>query len=177
MFVTTIIKERKFSKSEYCCALSVCAGLIVFSAADWRLTPTFCFVGVALVSLSVVADSITPNLQETLCIGGSSRLEVTLYSNFFTLVAMTVTTVLSGDLMGNVKHAMVDRQLMIYMVIYMSIAYVSILAFMSIVKRFGAVVGVLLSTARKGITLVLSFLQFPISFCVTRCSSEYFNHC
>ena len=75
---------------------------------------------------------------------------------------MTGTTVLSGDLMGNVKHAIVDHQLMIYMVIYMSIAYVAILTFMSIVKRFGAVVSVLLSTARKGITLVLLFLQFPV---------------
>lgn len=164
MFVATVINKRVFSSVEYCCAFAVCAGLVMFAAAEWTLTPTFNPVGLILVSLSVIADSITPNLQESLFKQGCSRLEVTLYSNFFTLVAMTVTTLLSGDLVGIVKHAMEDRQLMIYMIIYTTIAYVAISAFMSIVKRFGAVVGVLLSTARKGMTLVLSFLLFPKAF-------------
>lgn len=164
MFVATVINKRTFSSVEYCCAFAVCAGLVMFAAAEWTLTPTFNPVGLILVSLSVIADSITPNMQESLFKQGCSRLEVTLYSNFFTLVAMTVTTLLSGDLVGIVKHAMEDRQLMMYMIIYTTIAYVAISAFMSIVKRFGAVVGVLLSTARKGMTLVLSFLLFPKAF-------------
>jgi len=164
MFVATVINKRKFSSTEYSCAFAVCAGLVVFAAADWRLTPTFSPVGLILVLLSVVADSITPNMQENLFKQGCSRLEVTLYSNFFTLVAMTITTILSGDLVGILKHAMVDRQLLVYMIIYTTIAYVAISAFMSIVKRFGAVVGVLLSTARKGMTLILSFLLFPKAF-------------
>ena len=164
MFVATIINKRTFSKMEYLCAFAVCAGLVVFAAADWRLMPSFNPIGLVLVSLSVIADSITPNMQENLFKQGCTRLEVTLYSNFFTLVAMTFTTILSGDLVGILKHAMVDRQLMIYMIIYTTIAYVAISAFMGIVKRFGAVIGVLLSTARKGMTLILSFLLFPKAF-------------
>lgn len=164
MVVATIINKRKFSSTEYTCAIAVCAGLVLFAAADWRLTPSFSPTGLILVFLSVIADSITPNLQENLFKQGCSRLEVTLYSNFFTLVAMTFTTLMSGDLVGILKHAMEDRQLLTYMMIYTSIAYVAISAFMSIVKRFGAVVGVLLSTARKGMTLILSFLLFPKPF-------------
>jgi len=164
MFVSTIINKRLFSTGEYLCAVAVCAGLVLFAAADWKLTPSFNPVGLVLVSLSVVADSILPNLQESLFRGGSSRLEVTMYTNIFTLVVMTVTTLASGDLIGILRLAAVDHVLACYMAVYTGIAYVAITLFMTIVKRFGAVVGVFLGTLRKGVTLVLSFLLFPKAF-------------
>merc|ERR1712157_261972 len=95
---------------------------------------------------------------------GSSRLEVTVYTNFFTLIAMTWTTHLSGDLKGILHAASQNRTLAIYMVIYTSISYLAISTFMVIVKRYGAVTGVLLATARKAMTLILSFIFFPKQF-------------
>merc|ERR1712157_492338 len=95
---------------------------------------------------------------------GSSRLEVTVYTNFFTLIAMTWTTHMGGDLKGMLHAASQNRTLAIYMVIYTSISYIAISTFMVIVKRYGAVTGVLLATARKAMTLILSFIFFPKQF-------------
>jgi len=164
MMVASILNKKKFTSSQYLCAVAVCAGLVFFAAADFRLTPSFEPLGIILVTLSVCADAFLPNAQERLFNLGSSRLEVTFYTNIFTLIAMTCTTYLSGDLVGIIRHAMRDRQLALYMLVYTSVAYIAISCHMNVVKRFGGVVAVCVATARKGMTLVLSFVLFPKAF-------------
>lgn len=164
MIVASVIHRRVFASVEYACAMAVCAGLVLFAAADWELAPSFNPIGLAFVSLSVCADAILPNAQERLFHLGSSRLEVTLYTNIFTLAAMTITTLVSGDLLGALHQTLQSRQLMIYFSIYTFVAYLAISLHMSVVKRFGGVTAVLLATGRKGMTLVLSFVLFPKAF-------------
>jgi solute carrier family 35 (adenosine 3'-phospho 5'-phosphosulfate transporter), member B3 len=164
MMVASVLNKRVFASFEYVCALAVCTGLVLFAAADWTLTPSFHPIGLVLVGLSVCADAILPNAQERLFRLGSSRLEVTFYTNFFTLICMTLTTYLSGDLIGILRHAISDHQLALYMVVYTFVAYIAISMHMTVVKRFGGVAAVVLATARKGMTLILSFILFPKAF-------------
>ena len=164
MVVASVIHKKLFSVKEYICAAAICAGLVVFAAADWQLSPSFHPVGLTLVSLSVCADAILPNAQERLFQLGSSRLEVTLYTNVFTLIVMTFTCVLSGDMMGIIRFASETPILRVYMFIYTFIAYIAISVHMTVVKRFGGVTAVLVATVRKAMTLVLSFVIFPKKF-------------
>jgi len=164
MLIASIIHKKVFSALEYVCAAAVCAGLILFAAADWDLSPSFHPIGLALVSLSVCADAFLPNAQEGLFKLGSSRLEVTLYTNIFTLAIMTVSTFFSGDLVATLNQMMNNRQLTIYFSIYTFIAYIAISFHMNVVKRYGGVAAVLVATGRKAMTLILSFLLFPKGF-------------
>ncbi len=164
MVIATFMNKRSFSSTEYVCGTAICAGLVMFAAADWRLTPSFNPIGIVLVSLSVVADAVLPNAQEKLFRLGSSRLEVTLYTNFFALIAMTFITLISGDFLGIIRYAMAEKTLMYFMIVFTLISYAAISTYMQLVKRFGGVSAVLLTTARKGMTLVLSFLLFPKGF-------------
>jgi solute carrier family 35 (adenosine 3'-phospho 5'-phosphosulfate transporter), member B3 len=164
MMVATVVHKKMFTSLEYTCALAVCAGLVLFAAADWKYTPSFHPIGLILVTLSVCADAILPNAQERLFQLGSSRLEVTFYTNLLTLGAMTITTYLSGDLVGLYLFARTNHQLLVYMTMYTAVAYFAVSVHMSVVKRFGGVAAVVLATARKGMTLILSFLLFPKPF-------------
>lgn len=164
MIVASVIHKKVFTAKEYGCAAAICAGLVLFAAADWQLSPTFHPVGLTLVSLSVCADAILPNAQERLFKLGSSRLEVTLYTNVFTLIVMTFTCALSGDLVGLIKFASQNTLLQFYMFVYTFIAYIAISVHMTVVKRFGGVTAVLVATVRKAMTLVLSFVIFPKKF-------------
>jgi len=164
MIVATLMNKKVFSSAEYLCAFSVCMGLVMFTTADWQLTPSFNPIGLVLVTTSVFADSILPNAQERIFKSGASRLEVTMFTNFFTLIAMTISTLASGDLIGAVEHALRDDQLLFYIIVYTSISYVAISSYMAIVKRFGGVVAICLTTLRKVMTLVLSFMLFPKEF-------------
>jgi len=164
MLIASVINQRVFSSVEYVLAFSVCLGLIFFTAADMQLTPTFHPFGLLLVSLSVIADSILPNYQEKLFHFGSSRLEVTLYSNFFTLIAMSFSTLISGDMFGLIYFVLDEKRMLFYFGVYTLVSYIAISFFMQIVKKFGAVTGVLAGTTRKAMTLILSFLIFPKEF-------------
>ena len=164
MAIASVLHRKVFTMTEYLCALAVSAGLVFFAAADWQVSPSFHPIGLTFVSMSVCADAILPNAQERLFRMGSSRLEVTFYTNIFTLIAMTITTLLSGDLQGFIKYARESPQLRLYIPIYTFIAYIAISCHMNVVKRFGGVAAVVLATGRKAMTLVLSFLLFPKGF-------------
>ena len=165
MLIATILNKRVFKSYEYASALAISVGLVIFAAVDLTLTPSFNPIGLVLVSLSVFADSVLPNAQERLFRMGSSRLEVTFYTNLFVLITMTATTLWSGDLIGVIRLAKASHtNLITYMVVYTFIAYIAISAFMAVVKQYGGVTAVLLSTARKGMTLILSFVLFPKVF-------------
>merc|ERR1740124_223387 len=164
MIISTIINRRTFSSIEYICAGTISGGLVLFAAADWKLSPSFNSLGITLVSLSVFADAILPNYQERLFIFGSSRLEVTLYTNFFTFIVMTISTGLSGDLAAVLKLAISSNELACYLTVYTLISYAAISSYMMIVKNYGGVTAVLLATARKAMTIALSFILFPKPF-------------
>ena len=161
MIIASFLHRKTFSTMEYLCAVAICIGLILFAAADWDLSPTFHPIGLALVITSVCADAVLPNAQEGLFRMGSSRLEVTFFTNAFSLMAYTVSTLASGDLVLTFQQCLENRQLAIYFTIYTLIAYVAISVHMMVVKRFGGVAAVLVATGRKAMTLTLSFLLFP----------------
>lgn len=164
MIVASFVHRKVFTSVEYILAFCVSLGLVLFAAADWELAPSFHPVGLAFVSMSVCADAVLPNAQERLFRMGSSRVEVTFFTNIFTLVAMTITTLISGDLLGLIAFARTNRLLCIYMTIYTFIAYITISLHMTVVRKFGGVAAVLVATGRKGMTLILSFLLFPKAF-------------
>lgn len=163
MLIATLVNSHIFHSYEYLCALSICAGLVLFAMADYTLDPLqFDPTGLLLVSGSVVADAVLPNAQEHLFKDGSSRLEVTVFSNLFSFLGMTVVILGNGTLVEFIKG--VDSTLAMYFGVYTVLSYISISCYMTLVKRFGGVTAVLLTTARKAMTLVLSFLLFPKGF-------------
>lgn len=164
MMIASIVHRKSFTALEYICAAAACIGLILFAAADWEMSPDYHPVGIFLVSMSVCADALLPNAQEGLFKLGSSRLEVTFYTNIFTLLIMTLSTVASGDLPGALLRINGNHQLKIYFAIYTFVAYIAISFHMNVVKRYGGVAAVLVATGRKAMTLILSFLLFPKSF-------------
>ena len=165
MIIATIVNKRIFASYEYVCALAICAGLVLFALADYTLNPMrFDATGLALVSGSVVADAILPNAQERLFRQGSSRLEVTVFSNLFTFLAMGFVTLSNGTLFKFAQVMTENHTITLYFGVYTVLSYISISCYMTLVKRFGGVTAVLLTTARKAMTLVLSFLLFPKGF-------------
>ena len=164
MMISSFMHRRIFHSVEYLCAFSICLGLVFFAAADWQTTPSFHPYGLVLVSLSTFADAINPNAQEKLFRMGASRMEVTFYNNVFTLIIMTFTTLASGDLIAVFKLAYTNSRLSQYILVYIGISYFAITSYISVIKKFGGVAAVLVATARKGLTLILSFLLFPKIF-------------
>ena len=142
MLIATILNQHMFQPYKYLCAFAICAGLVVFAMSDYQLDPLqFDSTGLLLVSGSVVADAILPNFQEHLFKIGSSRLQVTIYSNLFTCFGMTVLvmTLDVGNLLPFIWGISADSTLAMYFGLYIVLSYISISCYMTLVKRFGGV--------------------------------------
>jgi adenosine 3'-phospho 5'-phosphosulfate transporter B3 len=192
--------SKRFTLIEIGSAMAVCAGLITFAAGDWSLSkPQFHPFGLTLVTLSVFADAVLPNAQEKIFrTYDASKSEVMFYTNVFTLMLQTGSTLLSGDLMGFVHFVMgkkvketnyfsymvttdehhrnlvedetldtshhgngIRRTFLMYVIAYVLISHIAVSAHTQVVKKFGGVAAVFVGTARKGMTLILSFVLFP----------------
>jgi adenosine 3'-phospho 5'-phosphosulfate transporter B3 len=114
-----------------------------------------------LVCGSVIADAFLPNFQERVFSEGSSRLEVTFYTNVMCLTFMTMVFTSTGDLPEAFAYAFANPHALLLMSIYTFLAYIAITFHMQLVKEFGGIVTVLVGNMRKAVTIVLSFILFP----------------
>jgi solute carrier family 35 (adenosine 3'-phospho 5'-phosphosulfate transporter), member B3 len=121
----------------------------------------FRFLGIVLVIISVCADAFLPNFQERVFDQGSSRIEVTYFTNVISFAFMTFAFTLSGDIPEAFTYAFANPHALYLMVVYTFLAYIAITFHMALVKEFGGIVTVLVGNTRKAITIVLSFLLFP----------------
>ncbi|RYH04670.1 hypothetical protein EON65_46850 [archaeon] len=119
------------------------------------------YTGIVFVVVSVVADAFLPNFQERVFDQGSSRLEVTFYTNILCLSFMTVAFTATGDLPLAFSYAMSNPYALYLMIIYTFLAYIAITFHMALVKEFGGITTVLVGNMRKAMTIVLSFILFP----------------
>jgi len=161
MVIAVLYNKKKVHNFEFGFGTLISFGMILFAAADFNVYPNFDFFGIMLVSISVVADAFLPNFQEKVFEHGSSRIEVTYFTNILCLVAMTVSFTITGDLPEAFAYATANPHALLLMVIYTFLAYIAITFHMALVQEFGGIVTVLVGNTRKAVTIVLSFILFP----------------
>lgn len=162
MGIAVFFFRKKYKAAEWLSALCVCIGLACVGIADaTSLGEDFRLLGIVLVSLSVIADSATPNLQQRLFNRGESRADIVFITNLVNVFCMLVALTFSGDIRGALSLAVTDPVLGWYMTAYAFISYIAVSFHMSIVQKFGGVVGVLVGNARKLLTILISFFVFP----------------
>ena len=156
-----VYNKKKVKSSEFFFGTLISLGMILFATADFNVSPNFDFVGIILVSVSVIADAFLPNYQERVFSHGSSRIEVTYFTNILCLAGMTVFFSISGDLQKAFGYAFANPHALMLMTIYTFIAYIAITFHMALVKEYGGITTVLVGNTRKAMTIVVSFLLFP----------------
>ena len=161
MLIAVLYNNKKVHAIEFGFGALISVGMVLFAFADFQVYPNFDFIGIILVSVSVVADAFLPNFQERVFDHGSSRIEVTFFTNILCLIAMTISFTISGDLQAGFGYALANPVALQYMVVYTFLAYIAITFHMALVKEFGGIVTVLVGNTRKAITIVLSFVLFP----------------
>lgn len=161
MVIAMSYNNKKVYWFEFMFGTFISCGMVLFAVADFHVYPNFHWIGIILVSLSVVADAFLPNFQERVFDQGSSRIEVTYFTNILCLIAMSVSFTATGDLQEAFSYAFANPRALFLMTIYTFLAYIAITFHMALVKEFGGIVTVLVGNTRKAITIVLSFVLFP----------------
>ncbi|XP_033105298.1 adenosine 3'-phospho 5'-phosphosulfate transporter 2-like [Anneissia japonica] len=161
-----LIQSKRYSIVDVMAMLFMTFGLIFFTLADSQVSPSFNETGVLMISLALCADAVIGNIQEkTMKAYNATNTEVVLYS-----YAIGSTYIFLGLLLhGSLFEAFIffyrhPYETFGYAIAFSLTGYIGILFVLSLVRQFGALTAVTVTTCRKAVTMVLSFLFFTKPF-------------
>ncbi|KAL1543481.1 enolase-phosphatase E1 [Salvia divinorum] len=154
--------RRKYPPHEYISAVLLVVGLILFTLADAQTSPNFSVIGVMMVSGALVMDAFLGNLQEAIFTMNpeTTQTEMLFCSTLVGMPFLIPPMVLTGELFtawdSCSKHPYVYGVL-VFEAMATFIGQVSVL---SLIALFGAATTAMVTTARKAVTLLLSYMIF-----------------
>uniref|UniRef100_A0A672MV69 Adenosine 3'-phospho 5'-phosphosulfate transporter 2 n=1 Tax=Sinocyclocheilus grahami TaxID=75366 RepID=A0A672MV69_SINGR len=157
---------KRYNVSDVSAALCMSLGLIWFTLADSKIAPNFNVTGVILISLALCADAAIGNVQEkAMKLHNGTNSEMVLYSYSIGFVYILLGLLSVGGLGPAVsfcsQHPVTTYG---YAFLFSLTGYFGISFVLALIKLFGALVAVTVTTGRKAMTIVLSFLFFSKPF-------------
>jgi len=163
MVGSIFILRQRFTVLEYVSAVALVLAAILFSVgAVLETTEQGSTVGFVIVLLSLVADAMHSNTQEQLLKKyNASVTEAMLYTNLFAAVMSWVVVILTGE-MGPAMAYCADFPLAyVLFVMRAAVIYLGVLCFVLMINTFGVVHATAITTVRKILTILVSFIIFP----------------
>jgi adenosine 3'-phospho 5'-phosphosulfate transporter B3 len=186
MLISTAVNGKRYSLREYLAAMLFCGGAAGYSIqprhetsaaeVDTDAKPAW---GLILLALALLGDALVPNMQQRAMssgIGGSkpvSPQELMVITNLYAFVAVGVwmacdrmqqyVTIVDGIQVPSPALLSDDSQShLVLLIIIVGACVAAALQFsMDIINEYGSVVAVSVATARKIVTMLLSYLIFP----------------
>lgn len=166
MIGSIIILGKRYGFLDYVAAVIMCIGLTMFTLADSKTSPNFDAIGVIVISLALLCDAIIGNVQEkAMKQYQASNNEVVFYSYAIACVYLVVITGSTG-IMGAGYAYCSEMPYKLYTNIFLlSVSgYMGLQAVLTLVRICGATVAVTVTTMRKAISIIISFLLFSKPF-------------
>lgn len=156
--------------ADYAYALMLAGGLTLFSASDVANTSSrgsnlaHQLLGMAMLIGSVCCDAIAPNLQERLLRKlGQPKTAVVLNTNALSAALTAAVWVPSGEAVA-VRAWFANHRSALRLLLAQSVAgYFGVLAYLGCIRHAGSKATVLVTTARKMVTILLSYWLFTTS--------------
>lgn len=163
MVIGAALNGKSYSWLEYTCALTLCAGLTTFVLADVAADIDFSLYGIFLVSMSLLCDAFMGVFQERVMKHDQhvTSAEILLLTHMWGLVYFFIVCLATGELTAGLQACRENPRITVALVLASVLTYVGQLAILATIKLFGAVVCVAVTSLRKALTMILSFLIFP----------------
>ncbi|KAK4024264.1 adenosine 3'-phospho 5'-phosphosulfate transporter 2 [Daphnia magna] len=161
-----LIQGKKYGAKDFLAAIIMCIGLIWFTLIDVTISPNFHPIGVIMINFALVADAIIGNVQEkAMKKYGASNNEVVLYSYSLGTIYLFVALIISGRLIPAITAAN-QFPVSIYGLgcLLSFTGYVGVNLVLTLVRVAGAFAAVTVTTFRKALSIVVSFIFFAKPF-------------
>lgn len=168
MIGSMIILGKKYTFPEVVACVFMSLGLIWFTLADSTIQPNFSVTGVMLVSLALLCDAVIGNVQEgAMKQYGEGTTHVVLYSYSYGFFIILVGLLCTGQLFAALPFA-AEYPWEVYgrSVLLSAAGFCGVQVVLTLVTMHGALVAVTVTTFRKAVTIVLSFVLFSKPFTV-----------
>jgi len=154
--------RRKYPAHEYFSAILLVVGLILFTLADAHSSPNFSVIGVVMVSGALIMDSFLGNLQEAIFTINpeTTQMEMLFCSTVVGLPFLIPPMILTGELVVAWNSCFQHPYVYGVLVFEAMATFIGQLSVLSLIALFGAATTAMVTTARKAVTLLLSYLIF-----------------
>ncbi|KAF7828323.1 UDP-galactose/UDP-glucose transporter 2-like [Senna tora] len=154
--------RRKYTVHEYISAMLLVFGLILFTLADAQTSPNFSIIGVIMIVGALVMDAFVGNFQEAIFTMNpeTTQMEMLFCSTVVGLPFLAVPMILSGELYQAWNSCAKHPYVYAVLVFEAMATYVGQVSVLSLIAIFGAATTAMVTTARKAVTLLLSYLIF-----------------
>ncbi|KAI3444624.1 hypothetical protein Pfo_001289 [Paulownia fortunei] len=154
--------RRKYPPHEYVSAVLLVVGLILFTLADAQTSPNFSGIGVLMVSGALIMDAFLGNLQEAIFTMNpeTTQTEMLFCSTLVGMPFLIPPMLFTGELFKAWDSC--SQHLYVYgVLVFEAMAtFIGQVSVLSLIALFGAATTAMVTTARKAVTLLLSYLIF-----------------
>lgn len=170
MVLGVVFFKKTYQLKHYIAACCMCASVIIFTLADASMSASkknnsFSLFGIGMLALSVVCDSIAPNVQEVLIAKEGKSDRVMMITNLCTIPIIVLIALFKGELQG-VLYPLYSLQfdLTVSLLVYGTTSWAGVACYMALIKSFGPAMAVSVGTARKIVTIGLSIFVLSKPF-------------
>jgi len=172
MFMGWLINAESYTCWEWGTSVLLCIAIAIFSLADASVSPKFSLIGIGLLSIAVCFDAAVPQCQQrllrpTLTAESASKPELIFWSSSLGFLFVAITVIISGQSVDAILFCAVHPTLLLILVAYGMLTYLGVVFYITLVRNFGAVVTITLTTARKVVTLCVSIIVFDHAWTIT----------
>ncbi|CAI9093929.1 OLC1v1029543C1 [Oldenlandia corymbosa var. corymbosa] len=164
--------RRKYPLHEYISAILLVIGLIIFTLADANTSPNFSIIGVVMITGALVMDSFLGNLQEAIFTVNpdTTQMEMLFCSTVVGLPFLLAPMILTGELF-RAWNSCYEHPYVYGVLVFEAMAtFIGQVSVLSLIALFGAATTAMITTARKAVTLLLSYLIFTKPLTEEHCS-------
>eukprot|EP00897_Mesotaenium_endlicherianum_P010881 jgi/Mesen1/9821/ME000007S09885 len=158
--------RRKYTVRDYIGAAMLVVGLIAFTLADAQSSPIFNVMGVIMVVAALVLDAFLGNLQEVIFTANpaTTQMEMLFCSTLLGLPFLLPPMILTGEVFVAVPRCWEHPHVYLVLFFEACCTYIGQLSVLSLIVCFGAATTAMVTTARKAVTLCISYMMFTKPF-------------
>ncbi|VDK40650.1 unnamed protein product [Taenia asiatica] len=168
MVFSVVIQGKQYKCIDYVAVACMIVGLIFFILTDVSVQLTFDVRGILAISVALICDGYIGNLQELAMKSYHiPALQILTYSYAFGCVLILVLLLLTNNLIPSAVFFFEHfSDVFFWSTLFVLSGYFGLQFVLLLVHHFGALLAVTVTTVRKAVTIVLSFLLFQKPFSI-----------
>ncbi|XP_029821904.2 adenosine 3'-phospho 5'-phosphosulfate transporter 2 [Ixodes scapularis] len=163
-----LIQGKKYGLLDLLAAVLMSVGLSAFILTDTQISPTFSRLGVLYITGAFLMDACIGNVQEkAMKEHSTSNIEIVFFSYSMGVGLLLVLLLCSGELIAAFQFcSMHPMETYGYGTVFAIAGYFGVQFVLTLINMTGAFVTVTVTTFRKAVSIILSFMLFakPFSF-------------
>lgn len=162
------ILKRKYKSIDYAATFFMVLGLIAFTLANSQLSPDFNVFGIIMISCALLCDAVMGNYQEKVMKEHEvPNAEIIFFAYLFGFLYLFVAMFVSNHLFSAFVFCAQHSLVYVYILMFCTTGYFGIQAILTLVKKYGALTAVTVTTLRKAVSIVISFILYNKPFTIT----------